>query len=80
MPRRIPTGLGHAAGAVGQSKPRRPVGDDGASALNLGSLGLLRAIAALTSDGNASGGMPIGSVLPPFSLLPRTTWHEASVP
>lgn len=33
MPRRIPTDLGHAAGAVDQNKPRRPVGDDGASAL-----------------------------------------------
>ncbi|GAA4052026.1 hypothetical protein GCM10022233_23520 [Streptomyces shaanxiensis] len=43
--------------------------------LSLESLGLLQAIAGLTSGGTASGVGPVGSVLP---AIPRTTWHGTS--
>ncbi|MFF2513000.1 trypco2 family protein [Streptomyces sp. NPDC058086] len=53
VPRCTPTGLSHVAGAVDQSKPRRPDRNDSAGALSLGSLGLLGAVAALTCGGVA---------------------------
>lgn len=54
MSRCTPTGLSHAADAVGQSMPRQLARDHGAGVLSLGSLGCLLVVAGLTCGGTAT--------------------------
>ena len=75
VPRCTPTGLSHASRSEDQSKPRRPVREDGAGALSLGITRRLSRMWSLTC-----GNMPLaaavrGSVAPVLTAVDRPDWH-----